>query len=99
MKSIEIIIGGLDGEKKILIECNKKRIIVNEKIDFISQEKIDELIRIIRTWKNQYVGSLIDGDSFFIRINMESGSEVIEGRGKYPDNYLNFKEWVSDFYE
>ena len=99
MKSIEIIINSIDSDKRLLIDCSQRRIIVNERIDFISQNKIDDLLRIIRLWKNQYFGNLIDGESFFIKVNMDGNLEIIEGHGKYPNNYLNFKEWISDFYE
>lgn len=99
MKSIEIIVNGLGYEKNLLIDCKKNRIVINNRIDFISQEKIDELLRIIRLWENHYSGDLIDGDSFFIKINMENGYDIINGHGGYPENYLSFKEWISGFHE
>jgi len=100
VKLIEIVISYLDNENKILIDCVKKQVIIDNRMDLIKQDKIDDLIRIIRLWKNEYNGSeIIDGESFLIKINTGDMIEIIKGRGNYPDNYDNFKEWVSGFYE
>lgn len=100
MKSIEILVKSVGIEQKIMIDCVKKQIIIDNRMDLIKQEKIEELLRIIRLWKNEYSGlNVVDGESFLIRINTGNMIEIIQGKGNYPDNYNDFKEWISVFYE
>lgn len=98
MNSIEIIIDNKNID--IYIDIVRKIIITNNKEQKITEEKIDELIRIIRTWDNVYNNkNIIDAESFFIKVDTNEGIEIIKGSGEYPDNYILLKEWISDFYE
>lgn len=101
MNSIEIIINGIGNNVEAIIDVNNLQIIFNGQKKYISKDDIDEFIRIIRTWKNDY-GSMntnIDCERFYIRINMDNRSDVIKGSGNYPENYLIFKEWLGNFYD
>ena len=100
MNSIEIIIDSKTENIDIYIDVVKETIIINNKEQKITEEKIDDLIRIIRTWDNVYNNSnVIDSESFFIKINTNDGTEIIKGNGEYPDNYILLKEWISDLDE
>jgi len=100
MNSIEIIIDSKTENIDIYIDVVKETIIINNKEQKITEEKIDDLIRIIRTWDNVYNNSnVIDSESFFIKINTNDGTEIIKGNGEYPDNYILLKEWISGFNE
>ena len=100
MNSIELIIDNKISNIDIYINVIKKTIIVNNKEQKISEEKIDDLLRIIRTWKNEYNNpNVIDAESFFIKINTTDGTEIIKGSGEYPKDYILLKEWISGFNE
>ena len=100
MNSIQIIIDSKTENIDIYIDVVKETIIINNKEQKITEEKIDDLIRIIRTWDNVYNNSnVIDSESFFIKINTNDGTEIIKGNGEYPDNYILLKEWISDLDE
>lgn len=100
MNSIEIVIDNKTLKTEIYIDNVKQTIIINNKEKEISKEKIEDLIRIIRTWKNNYHNqNVVDAESFFIKINLNSETEIIKGNGSYPENYILFKEWISDFNE
>ena len=100
MNSIQIIIDSKTENIDIYIDVVKETIIINNKEQKITEEKIDDLIRIIRTWDNVYKNSnVIDSETFFIKIDTNNGTEIIKGNGEYPDNYILLKEWISDLDE
>lgn len=98
MKSIEIYIYNLSNKINIYIDTINKKIIINNQQKDISEEKIDDLIRIIRTWESNYQNlNNIDSESFEIRINLTNEIEIIKGNGNYPENYMLLKEWIGEF--
>lgn len=100
MTSIYILIENITSNLEIYIDISKKIITINNKEKQITIEKIDDLIRIIRTWNNEYINpKIIDAESFLIKINTDEGIEIIKGHGDYPNNYNLLKEWISDLYE
>ena len=99
MNSIEIEIHGLGYNKMIYIDVINNKVIIDENESSISQAEIDELIRIIRNWKEKYTGNIIDSEKFTIKINTNDGVEIIKGESGYPQNYSAFKDWVGSLYE
>ena len=100
MNSIQIIIDNKISNIDIYIDVLKETIIVNNQEQKITEEQIDDLIRIIRTWKNEYSNpNIIDAESFFIKIDTKDGIEIIKGSGEYPKDYILLKEWISGFNE
>lgn len=100
MNSIQIIIDNKLENTDIYIDVVKETIRINNKEQKITEEQIDDLIRIIRTWKNEYSSkNIIDAESFFIKIDIKDGTEIIKGNGEYPNNYMSLKEWLSGFNE
>lgn len=98
MNSIEINIENIGNIINIKIDIIKKKIIINNIEKDITEDKIDGLLRIIRTWDNNYQNNnLIDGESFEIRINTTNETEIIKGNGSYPDDYQLLKEWIGEF--
>ena len=73
INSIGFILSGIGNNFEALIDVKKLKIIFNGKERYISQSNIDELIRIIRTWKSDYgsTGDIIDQESLYISINFE----------------------------
>ena len=101
MNSIEIYINNIGNNLKLYIDTKKNKITINETEKEITIEKIDELIRIIRTWDNIYKDNnhQIDRETFLININTNEGIECIKGEGGYPENYSMLKEWLGEYYE
>lgn len=101
MNSIEIHINNIGNNINILIDVTNNKIIINGQAKNITLEQINELLRIIRTWKSVYNNKtkVIDTETFNIIINTEEGIDMIKGEGEYPDNYYELKKWIGEFYE
>ena len=99
INGIEINITSLDREVLIKIDPIKRIVITPSKEYSISEEKIDTFLRIIRTWKKEYHGNIIDGERFTIKIIYNNQEEIIQGSGAYPDNYLEFKSFLEEYYD
>ena len=99
MNSIEISVANIGNNINIFIDVKKYKLIINNKTKDITEEQLSNLIRIIRTWNSNYPSNNneIDTETFLIRINTDSETDVIKGNGTYPDNYLAFKEWIGEF--
>ena len=70
------------------------------KIKEIDEEKIDELIRILRSWKKEINNTnVVDGDEYVVRIFSGDLVDEYNDKLKYPDNYHEFKKWLDDVYE
>jgi hypothetical protein len=94
MNSIEIYINNIGNDTNIYIYVKEHKMIINNQEKTITEEKIDELLRIIRTWDNVYenTNSKIDGENFIININTIDGTSIIKGNNNYPENYYLLKE-------
>ena len=99
MNSIEIEINSIGYSETVYIDVKNNKVLVNNIEKTISKSKIDELIRIIRNWKEEYLGNIIDSERFMIKINTNDGTDIIKGNGCYPENYSAFKEWIGSLYE
>lgn len=101
MESIEININNITKDINIYIDVKHNQIIINNQRKEITNEQIDELIRIIRTWDSNYpkTNNTIDSEKFLIKINTNEGTYTTKGEGTYPKNYITFKDWIDKFYE
>lgn len=100
MNSIEIYIENLKNTLSINIDLDNNIIFVNGIKKSITNEKIESLFRIIREWENNYNNNnTIDGENFSIKIITNNNVNVITGNGDYPKNYIEFKNWIGEFYE
>ena len=101
MNSVEIQISSIGNYTNIYIDIKNNKTTINNQEKSITSEKIDELLRIIRTWDSIYQNqnNLIDSESFLVKIITNEGIEEIKGSGDYPNNYLSLKEWISDLNE
>lgn len=98
--SIEISITSLNNKMDILINVKEEKIITPFKEKSISKDEIQRLVRIIRSWRGEYINtSIVDAERFKIIISFNGQKEVITGSGTYPDNYLEFKNFVGEYYE
>lgn len=100
MNSIEIYINNIGNNTDIYIDTKKHKVIINKKQKDITDEQIDELIRIIRTWDEVYESNtkIIDPEFFLINLNTNEETYTIRGDGGYPSNYHLFKEWIGELH-
>lgn len=99
MNSIQIDIKSYGNHINIYIDTKKNIIRINDIEKELKEEKIDNLIKIIRLWKSNYHNSkIIDGESFLIKIVTDEGIDIIKGQGEYPHNYVLLKDWISEIY-
>lgn len=88
-----------ENNKLLAILPKKNKVIIEDRIKDISTEKIEELIRIIRTWDNKYYNSKIDGNTFEIRIHYDGKTDIISGLAGLPRNYEEFAKYIRSLYD
>lgn len=93
MNSIEINITNLNSEQNIYIDITKMQININGKIKAITEDQINSLLRIIRTWSNSNSTKILDDQKFNIIID---NKEVITGSTMFQDNYIELESWVNE---
>ena len=93
MNSIEINITNLNSEQNIYIDITKMQINKNGKIKTITEEQINSLLRIIRTWSNNNSTKILDDQKFSIIIDSK---EVITGSTMLQDNYIELESWINE---
>ena len=93
MNSIEINITNLNSEQNIYIDITKMQININGKVKTITEEQINSLLRIIRTWSNNNSTKILDDQKFSIIIDSK---EVITGSTMLQDNYIELESWINE---
>lgn len=93
MNSIEINITNLNSEQNIYIDITKMQININGKIKTITEDQINSLLRIIRTWSNSNSTKILDDQKFNIIID---NKEVITGSTMLQDNYIELESWINE---
>lgn len=93
MNSIEINITNLNSEQNIYIDITKMQININGKIKTITEDQINSLLRIIRTWSNNNSTKILDDQKFSIIIDSK---EVITGSTMLQDNYIELESWINE---
>lgn len=94
---------------KIEVQNNDKEFIIypkenklqklNKMLD-ITKEEIEELIRIIRVWDNEYIdNSYTDGINFCVKVHYDGKVDIMKGRRAVPDNYEDFNKYVKKIYD
>lgn len=97
MNSIEIQINKIGRIDKILVDLTLKTVLINDTLKYVTEDKINELFRIIRKYKGYTSNSsIIDGDEVIINVNINDASEKIYIKG---ENYNALMDWMYDLYE
>lgn len=100
IKTIEIIIkNGIFETISFLLIYDNNICYLNNKKYSIDNSFKENLLRIIRTWKNEY-GSIngIDIEEFTITITTNK-EEKIHGKGVFPDNYNELINLIGGLYD
>ncbi len=95
--TIKITINNIIKNIYIEIDCSTNTLTINGLEKTITNDKIDYLLRIIRLWpKDLYFKNNIDDESYKIEISYNSNVDCLKGKGKYPSNYQEFKNWIGE---
>ena len=82
-----------------VIYPKKKEVVINGETSIIEEEKINELIRIVRTWNHEYYDSgYTDGNRFEVIIHYNGKEDVMRGVRGLPENYESFSSLVRSIY-
>lgn len=99
IKKIEIRIISLTRNIELIIIPETLKIYVEDKINDISLHEIEQLLKIMCLWNNEYIDDkIIDSEKFIIKIYTDHGVDEYYGNGKYPANYQAFIEEVEKLY-
>lgn len=94
---IEINIINIGNNKSIIVDIKNNLVLINEHKKNITNEKIEDLFRIIRKWDKEYPHSnIIDEEKFIIKIINKDNVDIIKSNGAHPNNYYEFKRWIGD---
>ena len=89
-----------NNDKEFTIYPKKQSVEIENKIYYIEKESIEELIRIIRVWDNEYIdNSYTDGINFCVKVHYDGKVDVMKGRRAVPDNYEDFNKYVKKIYD
>ena len=93
MNSIEINITDLNNEKNIYIDMTNKQVNISGNMKKITEEQINNLLRIIRNWSNSNSSKILDDQKFNIIID---NKEVIAGSTILQDSYIELESWINE---
>jgi len=89
----------LSNNIKLTIIPNENKLIRQGKSTTITNEEIEQLIRIIRYWKSDYYSNKdFDGAITLIKIYYDNKIDTIKIIRKLPDNYDEFNKYVRLLY-
>lgn len=94
MNSIEINIANLNNQTHIYIDIRNMQMKINNELNEITQEQVEELLRIIRTWPNDNNSKILDSEKIIIKIETDNITETIVGNSLSQKNYLELESWL-----
>ena len=100
IKSIEIMISsGVMVTYNGIISYTDKICYLNDKKYEVTDTFLNNIIKIILYWKNEYgTTNMIDAEEFTITVYTDDGKEKYHGKGIYPNNYRILKEILGDLH-
>ena len=97
---IEINISDIGNEINMIIDVKGLFVITNQFKKNITKDKINDLLRIIRTWEEFYDYSYqLEPEKYLIRLISNNEEKTLKTNGIKPKNYNEFKMWVGELYE
>lgn len=89
----------IENNIKFVIFPKKEKVLIKGNYYPISKEKIDELIRIIRTWDSEYdTSGYLDGNYFEVNVYYDGKVDRMRGKRGMPNNYEEFANYVRSIY-
>lgn len=98
INGIEIIINqGANYEKNVFIVPTEKQCYYNNKKYNITDIQIENILKLLTTWKYEYgCMPIIDAEEFNVIVYSNDGKTTYHGKGIYPYNYSEFKSIIGD---
>ena len=79
------------------IMCKEKICYIDGLKYNVSDEFLDEIIRTISFWDNEYgENNRLDSEEFKVVIRENDKENVFHGKGIFPNNYAYFKELLGE---
>lgn len=100
INTIEVIItSGIKEIYNVLILPSKNIMYLNNHKYEIDSEYIDNIIRIIYLWKEEYGSdNKIDSEEFKVTVTSKDSTSSFHGKGYYPNNYSLLKDLLKEIY-
>lgn len=90
----------IENEIKFVIFPKKEKVLIEGDYYPIERKKIDELIRIICLWDNEYTSQdSLDGNYFEVNVYYDGKVDRMRGRRGIPKNYEEFANYVRSIYD
>lgn len=72
--------------------------IINDKIINLNNKNIQDIVRIIRNWNNEYKDNY-ELNIHSIRVITDDFEEVYRFYNKYPNNFINLIKYLEELYD
>lgn len=96
---IEIKITNLSQNMELIVIPSTLQVYTKNNTKTITKEWLDDLLNIICKWDYKYIdNSIIDAETYTIKVYTEGTVDEYFGKGKYPRNYIDFINLVRDVY-
>lgn len=90
----------MENDIKFIIFPKKKQVLIDNKYYPITEEEIENLIRITRNWNHEYSDySYLDGNIFAVSIHYDGKVDRMRGIRGMPSNYQEFANFVRSIYD
>ena len=101
IETIEIMIQSSPAESFYTLIVYPRNICYqNNKKHTVSDEYLQEIVRTIRLWKNEYgTSKTMDSEEFKVIVKTKEKEETFHGKGIFPDNYEHLKELLGDLHD
>ncbi len=84
-------------QKEYIIDPKGNTLTKNDVIKQINPETINDIIKMISAWKQEYKSDkIIDGEEFYIEVITDRNTTTLHGKGSYPNNYADFKSLLGE---
>ena len=86
--------------KSFIIFPRENKVSLLDRTISITDDEIKDFLRIIRTWKNEYIdNSYSDGIMFNVKVFYDGKIDEMKGKRAVPDNYEEFSQYVGMIYD
>ncbi len=101
INTIEVIIrSGIFDSIHLIISYPRESCYMNNKIYTLNDKFLDELVRTIRLWDNEYgYDQMIDSEEFKVIVTTNEKEEIFHGKGIFPSNYQGFKRLLGEIHD
>lgn len=81
--------------KAIIVEGES---LINDKNILLDGSNMQDIIRIIRNWNNEYVSNFIE-EIYSIKIILDNGEDIFKFYNRFPKDFYKLNEYLEELYE